>query len=377
MSYIVIVGPAYPFRGGIATFNESLARTWQAQGHEVEIITFTTQYPSFLFPGKSQLVEGPAPADLKITRELSSVNPASWFALGVKLQKKRPDLVLLRYWLPFMAPALGTVANLVKRNKHTKVIGLTDNVVPHEKRIGDTMLTQYFVNSCNAFVTMSEMVTTDLRKFDKAKPVICQPHPIYDTYGAKVDKLEAQKKLQLPLEDRYILFFGFIRHYKGLDILLEAMKDEHLQMLGVKLIIAGEYYEPEAPYQKLIESEELKGRVIARTEFIPHEEVALFFSAVDLVVQPYRTATQSGVTQIAYHFDKPMVVTKVGGLAEMIPDGKVGYVTEVDAGKIAKAVYQYYSENKEEEMVEQIKEEKKKYSWEKFAEAIIEQYEKL
>ncbi|MFB9861903.1 glycosyltransferase [Rufibacter immobilis] len=371
MARIVIVGPAYPFRGGIAAFNESLALTWQQLGHQVEIYTFTTQYPSFLFPGRSQYVEGPAPKGLSIHQELSSVNPLTWIKLGYKIKKAKPDLVLFRYWLPFMAPSLGTVANIIRGNKHTKVVALTDNVVPHEKRLGDSLLTKYFLQACDAFVTMSATVTAELETFNIHKPIICQPHPIYDTYGPRIDREKALETLQLP-DEKYLLFFGFIRHYKGLDILLEAMKDQRLHKRGVKLIVAGEYYENQEPYIKLLEDKALQGRVVLATQYIPHEQVGAYFSVADLVVQPYRHASQSGVTQIAYHFEVPMVVTNVGGLGEMIPDQEVGYVVEVNPQAIADAIDLFYQEDKNQKrMVENIRVEKQKYTWEALASAIL------
>ncbi|WP_205500653.1 glycosyltransferase [Rufibacter psychrotolerans] len=371
MAYLVIIGPAYPFRGGIAAFNESLARTWQQMGHRVEIYTFTTQYPALLFPGKSQYEDGPSPNDLQITPALSSINPLTWLSLGQKIRKAKPDLVLLRYWLPFMAPSLGTVARLIRKNKHTKVVALTDNVVPHEKRPGDTALTQYFVNACDAFVTMSATVTQELKAFNATKPVVCQPHPIYDTYGPKLDRTRALQALDLP-EGKYLLFFGFIRHYKGLDLLLEAMQDPRIRELGVKLLVAGEFYEAPEPYHKLIEGGNLQERVILATQYIPHDQVSAYFSAADLVVQPYRHASQSGVTQIAYHFEVPMVVTRVGGLAEMIPHEKVGYVVDVNPTAIADAIVRFYQEEKAGEMIQNIREEKQKYTWEAMAQAVLQ-----
>ncbi|ALJ01777.1 glycosyltransferase [Rufibacter tibetensis] len=371
MAYIVIVGPAFPFRGGIAASTESLARTWQQMGHRVEIFTFTTQYPSILFPGKSQYVEGPAPQDLVIHQELSSINPFTWVRLGYKIKKKKPDVVLLRYWLPFMSPSLGTVAKIIRGNKQTKLVALTDNIVPHEKRPGDIALTKYFVDACDAFVTMSATVTKELKQFNKSKPVVSSPHPIYDTYGQKMSRGEALQELNLP-EGKYLLFFGFVRYYKGLDILLQAMRDPRLQERGIKLIVAGEYYESPEVYKQIIKEGNLQDRVILHTEYIPHDKVKAYFSIADLVVQPYRHASQSGVTQIAYHFEVPMIVTKVGGLVEMIPDTKVGYVVDVSSEAIADAIERYYLEDKSEEMVKFIQEEKKKYTWEALATAITE-----
>ncbi|AMM50510.1 glycosyl transferase family 1 [Rufibacter sp. DG15C] len=370
MAYIVMIGPAYPFRGGIAAFNERLAQTWQAMGHTVEIITFTVQYPSFLFPGKSQFSDEPAPKGLLINRKLNSINPLSWIKVGLEIKYKRPDILFVRFWLPFIGPSLGTVARLVKANKHTKVIALTDNVIPHEHRLGDKLLTQYFVDSCDGFVSMSDSVTKDLAKFTSQKEILFQPHPIYDVFGPAIDKQLARKQLGL-LKKRYILFFGFIRAYKGLDLLLEALADSRLKELCVNLVVAGEYYEAADRYVTIIEKNHLSERVYLNTEYIPDSKVAAYFSATDIVVQPYKTATQSGVTQIAYHYNKPMVVTNVGGLPEIVPHGKVGYVVNVNPKEIADAIVDYYINERESEMVNNIKEEKKRFSWEVMGEEIV------
>ncbi|GAA4316411.1 glycosyltransferase [Nibribacter koreensis] len=370
MAHIVMIGPAYPFRGGIAAFNERLAQTWQSQGHTVEVITFTIQYPSFLFPGKSQFSDALPPQGLQIKRALNSINPFSWVKLGLKIRAKNPDILFLRFWLPFMGPSLGTVARIVKSNKKTKVIALTDNVIPHESRLGDKFLTQYFVGSCDAFVSMSNAVTKDLGKFTNNRPVLYLPHPVYDVFGPSMSKKDARKKLNLP-EGRYILFFGFIREYKGLDLLLEAMTDPRIKALEVNLIVAGEYYEAADRYTAIIEKGQLSEKVILKTEYIPDTKVPAYFSASDLIVQPYKTATQSGVTQIAYYYNKPMVVTNVGGLPEIVPDGKVGYVVNVSSKAIADAVVDYYTYNREEGMIEGVRQEKERFSWEVMGAEIV------
>lgn len=372
MAYIVLIGPAYPFRGGLATFNESLARAWQKKGHQVEILTFTTQYPSLLFPGKTQFIEGPAPTDLLIERKLSSINPLSWLLLGFRLKRTKPDFVLFRYWLPFMGPSFGMVARLAKQNKHTKVIALTDNIIPHEARAGDKIFTKFFLQSCDAFVTMSDAVLQDLKIFEKAKPAFYHPHPIYDSYGSIRPREEALKALGLPLDGNYLLFFGFIRYYKGLDILLYAMKDERIAERNIKLIVAGEFYEAPEPYLKIIKEEQLEDKVFLTTEYISDDKVSLYFSATDLVVQPYRNATQSGVTQIAYHFEKPMIVTNVGGLKEMVQDQEIGYVVDAQAKEIANAVINFFDENKSEEMKVNLRKGKAHLSWDSLAQTILD-----
>lgn len=371
---IIILGTAYPYRGGLSAFNERLAYEYQNQGHEVEIYTFTHQYPDFLFPGKTQYSSDPAPENLKITRKVHSYNPFNWIKVGKEISQKRPDVMITKFWLPFMAPCFGTIARLVKRNKHTRIVSILDNVIPHEHRIGDKMFVRYFVNSTDGFVAMSKSVLQDLRLFTKTKPAAFSPHPLYDHYGIRLNREEALQLLNLPTSHRYVLFFGFIRSYKGLDILLQAFSDERLRHSDIKLIVAGEFYGDSTPYLNLIKTLGIGDNVILRTDFIPDSEVNRYFSAADIVAQPYKTATQSGVTQIAFHFEKPMLVTNVGGLPEIVPDGKIGYVVEPDAPQIADALHRFFVENKQEEFERNIVEEKKKYAWSRFVETMEEVY---
>lgn len=362
---VLIVGPAHPLRGGLATYNERLATEFKAKGDEVEILTFSLQYPEFLFPGTSQYSDEPKPTKFPIYVELNSVNPFNWIIKGIKFRKKTYDLVIFRFWLPFMGPCLGTIARFLKSRK-TKIIAITDNIYPHEKRIGDKLFTSYFLGACDGFITMSKSVIDDLKDFEPKKPAIYLPHPLYDNFGELISKEIALKKLNLSPDYKYILFFGFIRHYKGLDIAIKTIANEKLSQLPIKLIIAGEYYEDSKPYDDLINELSIKDNLIVATHFIPNSEVATYFCASDLVLQPYRTATQSGVSQIAYHFNKPMIVTNVGGLAETIPDGKVGYVVSPEATYIADKVLDFFSNNRSEEMIKNIEIEKKKFSWSSF-----------
>lgn len=367
---IVILGPAHPFRGGgITTFNERLARELQSQGHEVTIVNFTVQYPGFLFPGKSQFSEEPAPADLTIRRWLHSMNPLSWLSTGRKIRAMRPDLVIVRFWLPFMGPAFGTVLRQVKKNKATKVIAITDNIIPHEKRPGDLPFTRYFVGACDAFVCMSEKVLRDLRKFvQDERPVISVVHPLYDNFGSATSKDEALKALSIEDSGPLLLFFGFIRKYKGLDLLLQAMAKARTK--GLRLLVAGEFYEDPQGYQQLIDSLGIREQLILHTDFIPSDAVKHYFSAADVVVQPYRNATQSGVTPLAYHFELPMIVTRVGALPDYVPEGVAGLVTDPDADAIAMAIDRYFDLGKSY-FLPGLVEEKKQYSWELFAHSII------
>jgi glycosyltransferase involved in cell wall biosynthesis len=367
---VVIIGPAWPLRGGLATFDQRLAKQFIDEGMDCSIYSFSLQYPSFLFPGTTQYSTDPAPEDLTIVSAINSINPFNWISVGNKLKEMRPDIIVVRFWLPFMGPALGTILKRVRKNRHTKIIAITDNVIPHEKRPGDHAFTKYFLMSCDAFITMSEKVMHDLRTFEQNKPAKQVLHPLYDNFGAAVSKEEARRKLKLNVDDRIILFFGFIRKYKGLDILLNAMNNIRQQKKEIRLLVAGEFYEDAQPYYDLINKLGLKDIVIMHSEFIPDGDVKYYLCAADAVIQPYRNATQSGVTPLAYHFEKPMIVTNVGSLPSLVPDGKVGLVAEPDAGSIAAAVMRYY-ELGENYFIPHLRSEKQKYSWKQLTEAII------
>ena len=373
---ITLLGPAYPFRGGLATFNERLARQFSSECKDTDIRTFTRQYPRLLFPGKTQYTNGPAPEGIKITRELSSINPFSWIRTGLKIRKERTDILLIRYWLPFMAPCLGVVARIAKSNKYTVIISVVDNVIPHEKRPGDIMLTKFFMNSIDGAVVLSDSVQKEVENFRKDIPVTYTPHPLFDTYGKKLNRNDALSALKLDQNCLYLLFFGFIRNYKGLDILIRAFSDSRLRGKNLKLLVAGEFYENETLYRNLVRESGLEKDVIFCDHFIEDTEVGLFFSGADLVVQPYKSATQSGVTQIAYYFDKPMLVTNVGGLKEIVEHGKCGYVVEPDPGNIADAIIDYFDNNRENAFTQCVRKEKARFSWNKMTDAVTEVFYK-
>lgn len=373
---IVILGTSWPYRGGgIATYNERLARQFMAEGHEVEILTFTLQYPDFLFPGKTQYSDEPAPADLKITRVMNSVNPFSWWKAARLLRRIKPDVMVVKFWIPLMAPCLGTIARLARR-QGIRVVSILDNVIPHEPHFWDKWLIRYFVRSIDHFVAMSDSVKRDCERFlprtTKARVMLC-PHPLYDNFGQPVPQAEAQQQLGLNPDYRYLLFFGFIRDYKGLDLLMHAFADPRLRHYRVKLIVAGEFYNNAEQYAQLEKQLGLEGEIVWHTQFIPNDQVRIYFSAADLIVQPYKTATQSGVTQVAYHFSKPMLVTNVGGLAEIVPHGKVGYVTPVDAKAVADALVDFCSDDNKLRFAQNIETEKKKYAWSRMTEACLAQ----
>lgn len=360
---IVVLGTAWPYRGGIALFNERLAREFQKENDNVITYTFTLQYPSFLFPGKTQYSEEPAPQDMDIVRKVSSVNPFNWIKVGRELKKMAPDLIVIGFWLPFMAPCLGTIARIARKNGKTRVVSVVHNIIPHEHRIGDKMFATYFCNSVDGFVAMSDSVLNDLTQFDSVKPRVFCRHPLYDNFGEAVERNSALQELGLDSNNRYMLFFGLIRDYKGLDIMLKAYADSRLRQMGVKLIVAGEFYNNAEKYFELEKELGLEGEVIWHREFVPDSKVRYYFGAADIIVQPYKSATQSGVTQIAYHFEKPMIVTNVGGLAEIVPNGKAGYVVEPDEKEIADAIVDFFGNNRQEEFREGLLFEKKKYAW--------------
>ncbi|MBO6074818.1 MAG: glycosyltransferase [Paludibacteraceae bacterium] len=380
---IALLGTAYPYRGGLAAFNERLARQFMAEGHDVQIFTFTMQYPDFLFPGKTQYSDSPAPKDLKITRTMNSIAPWSWWKTARLLKKAKIDVLVIKFWIPLMAPCLGTIAQLARR-QGIQVVSILDNVIPHEPHFWDKWLIRYFIRSVDRFVAMSESVRQDCLKFlprDKQNCVKLSPHPLYDNFGEAVEKRKAREELGLPGDKTILLFFGFIRDYKGLDELMRAYaeaietKDERQKTKDkLLLVVAGEFYNNGEQYKLLEQELGLEGTIAWHTDFIPDERVRLYFSAADMIVQPYKTATQSGVTQIAYHFERPMLVTNVGGLAEIVPNGKVGYVCPVDEHAIAEALVQFAempAEEREKQFGENIKKEKQKYAWSVMTAAIL------
>lgn len=372
---ITIVGPAHPYRGGLASILEILARTFQRRGAEVGIRTFTLQYPSLLFPGESQTVTTPAPADLRITRCVNSINPFNWLRVGWRIRRECPDFVLMKYWTPFMAPCFGTIARLARTNGHTRVLCQIDNVEPHEHHLIDRPCNRYFLRSVDGFIYMSEQVHRELAAYTQV-PALFSPHPLFENFGRRVDRSEACVRLGLDPALHYVLFFGLIRDYKGLDLLLEAWA--RLRRVGRtegrRLIVAGEFYTSKEPYLQQIADHGLQEEVLLHDRFVPDEEVKYYFSAADFVVQPYKTATQSGVTQIAYQFCVPMVVTDVGGLAEIVPDGRVGYVCPPTAEGVADAIERMYAGDTLDRFRLNCVEERRRFSWEEMCNRITELY---
>ena len=372
---LVIIGPAWPLRGGLSAFDEKLATQFTEKGIQTRIDTFSLQYPSFLFPGKSQYTTDPKPINVNIDVCINSINPFNWIIIGLKLYREKPDLIIVRFWIPFLAPCLGTILKIAKKNKHTKVISIIDNMIPHEKRMGDRLLTKYFVKTVDGFIAMSEKVKNDIKTFSH-KPVSISPHPIFNHFGDPITKMEARTQLGLPQQDKIILFFGYIRKYKGLDLLIQAMANETIKNLGIQLIIVGEFYEDASTYHDLVNALELQNRISFYSNYIPDGEVKNYVCSADFIIQPYKNATQSGVTPLAYHFEKPMLVTNVGGLADTVPHLKTGIVVAPTAEEIAKGIETLY-ELGEKHFIPNIIEEKKKYSWSQMTEKFLALYQKL
>jgi glycosyltransferase involved in cell wall biosynthesis len=273
--------------------------------------------------------------------------------------------------MPFFAPAYGVIAKIVKKNGKTKILAICHNIIPHEKNPGDLTLTRFFFTSVDYFILLSNSVKDDLLSIVNNPKYKVLFHPVYSNFGDPVTKTVAKKYLEIKGE-KNLLFFGFIRDYKGLDVLLEAIAILKSR-LKFKLIIAGEFYSNEAKYVKLIDKLELKDWVILHSDFIPQNKVKYYFSACDVVVLPYKSATQSGIVQIANNFNKPMISTNVGGLSEVIKDGETGYLVEKeDPQQLADAILKYYSENKEKEISDKIRIERENYSWNKFAKGMME-----
>ena len=368
---IAFLSPFYPFRGGIAQFGDSLYLAL-AQSNEVKAFTFTRQYPKVLFPGKTQFVsESDLNRNIPVTRVLDSINPFTWNKTAKEIIKFKPDIVLISYWMPFFAPAFGKIAGLLKSNG-IKIIGLMHNVIAHEKRFGDDALTKYFFNKCDGFVLLNRSSEKDLLRLKPDAKYIIHSHPLYDHYGSKLDPVSARNKLSIPVDKKVILFFGFIRDYKGLDLLIESMKDLSDDYV---LVIAGEVYGDFKKYDELIDRLNLRSRINLQVRYIPETEIPIFFSSADVCVLPYRTATQSGIVGIAYHFDLPVIVTDVGGLAEMVEENKTGLIiNELSPERISDSLNGYFENNLKGKFIPYIIEYKKEHSWQKLALEITNNY---
>lgn len=371
---IAFLSPFYPFRGGIAQFSDSLYISL-SQYAEVKAFTFTRQYPKLLFPGKTQFVsDSDMNRNIPVTRVLDSINPLTFNKTANEIIKFNPDVVLMSYWMPFFAPSFGKVAGRL-RKKGIKVITILHNVIAHEKRFGDEALTKYFFNRCDGFVLLNRSSEKDLLSLKPDAKYIIHSHPLYDHYGSRIDTVTARNKLGVPADKKTILFFGFIREYKGLDILIESLKelDE-----SYHLLIAGEVYGDFKKYEEQISRLGIAGRISLHVKYIPETDIPLYFSAADVCVLPYRTATQSGIIGMSYHFDLPVIVTNTGGLAEMVEEDRTGLIVKkADSSEIAEALKKYFSEGMKAKFIPNILNYKAAHSWGNLSASIMELVKKL
>jgi glycosyltransferase involved in cell wall biosynthesis len=371
---IIIVGTAYPLRGGIAHFNALLASHLGVR-HNVEIITFKRQYPKLLFPGKTQEEVGNLSGVQPSPQLIDSINPFNWIRVAKKIRERKPDLLIFKYWLPFFGPCFGTIAKIVKRQTNAKVLFVCDNIIPHERRPGDIVFTKYAFKQVDYFIVQSGAVENDLIKYFPGALYRKVPHPVYENFGLPIPKNQARASLGISAK-KVILYFGYVRAYKGLMVLIDAMKEirESRLSIGELLLLAvGEFYDDEAKYRQKVKNLNLEPYIKFVSDYIPNEQVATYFSASDVVVLPYLSATQSGIIQIGYNFDKPVIATNVGGLAEVVVDNKTGFIVSPnDPRMLADAIIRFYDEQRETEFINNVKEEKVKYSWDNLVRNIEE-----
>jgi len=365
---IVLVGPFPPFRGGISDLNAALA-DHLSKRHEIHAINFTTQYPKVLFPGKTQFKKGDSAQEVDSIRCLSSINPFSWRKTAYKIIDIDPDLVLFRFWLPFFAPAFSGVAKKIRKYSDATIMVICDNIIPHEERLLDTRLTKRFFGFIDSFIVLSKKVENELLSFIPEAKYKYSPHPIYSIFNNTLSKEQAKAELKLATK-KVLLFFGLIREYKGLDILINAMEKIKTELEDYTLLIVGECYENENKYTELIKKAGITDNVKCHYSFIPDNEVGKYFSAADVVVLPYKTASQSGIVQIAYHFDTPVIVSNVGGLPEIVDEGKTGYCVEPNSNAFAKAIKAFYENDNISEMNSNISQYKSQFSWDAMVKAI-------
>ena len=365
---IVIVGTAFPLRGGIAHYNALLYQEL-SKNHTVQLITFKRQYPSFLFPGKTQSETGGELLTVPSESLVDSINPLNWLSVGREIRRRKPDLIIFKYWLPFFGPCFGTIARVTKWGRDTKVLFICDNIIPHEKRPGDRVFTRYAFRGADYFIVQSDTVERDLLRFWPDAKYRKAAHPVYNIFGSPIEKQKARQLLGVTAK-RVLLFFGYIRKYKGLHVLLDAMG--MLKTSGnIHLFAVGECYDDEQIYRNQIAALKIGDMVTLHTDYVPNDRVGLYFSAADAVILPYLSATQSGIAQIAYNFDRPVIATRVGGLAEVVIDGETGLlVPRDDPRALANGIKRFYEEGDPAKFENNVQREKKKYTWEVMASTI-------
>jgi len=370
---IAILSCFYPYRGGIAQFNANIFQEL-SKSHEVKAFNYKRQYPNLLFPGKTQFVEKD---DIAVKIEsiplLDTANPFNYIYAAKTIRQWEPDLLLMRYWMSYFAPSQGYIAR--NQLKKTKIISVLDNVIPHEPRFFDAPFTKYYLGSNDGFVVLSDAVGKDLIAYKPDAKFISASHPVYDHFGEKMERDKAIEELGIEKDKKNILFFGLIREYKGLDILIDSfsMLDDSYQ-----LIIAGEPYGSFDRYKEQIDKSPNRERIQLFTRYISDNEVPGFFSASDVCVLPYRSATQSGISAISYHFELPMITTNVGGLKEAIEVPGTGIVVEtVDSVAIKNAIVDYFERDLGGSFSKNIIKEKERLSWGNFSNKLIDFYKTL
>jgi glycosyltransferase involved in cell wall biosynthesis len=384
---ILLVGTAYPLRGGIAHYIALLRDALVRRGHEVRILTFKRQYPKLLFPGKSQEeADSNSDATLAAREEqlsatdivIDSIDPLSWLRAGAVAATFQPDLILFKYWMPFFAPAYGVIARVAKRRakrrgqRVPRIVFIADNVIPHETRPGDMQLTHFAFRVVDHFIVHSDAVERELLQVEPHAKHTKLPHGIFEIFGKPIARDDARRILGLPQDAPVILFFGYIRKYKGLDLLLRAAPALIQRMPDLRIVVAGEFYGNEAEHRSLIASLGLREKnLLLATDYIPNEEVSKYFAAANVVVLPYRSATQSGIVPIAYQFDRPVIVTDVGGLRESVEDRVSGLIAhEATPEAIAEEVLRFFNDNMEAQLARGVADQRKKYSWDTMAEGV-------
>lgn len=378
---IVLIGTAYPLRGGIAHY-VGLLWKYLSRRHDVSIVTFSRQYPKILFPGKSQDESGDAGIPVDSVQWIDSINPFNWIRTGLRVRALKPDLIVFKFWMPFFAPSYGTIAAIARWGRATRTMFICDNVIPHERRPGDKLLTQFAFRFIDSYVVQSRAVERDLRLWKKDPLLSYLPHPVYEIFGEETTRSEARARLRevdramdLAEDERVLLFFGYVRDYKGLDVILDAMP-AILEKMPVRLLVVGEFYNNEQQYRDQVARLGIGDAVIFHSDYVPNEEVGAYFSAADLLTLPYKSATQSGIIQIAYNFHRPVIATDVGGLGEVIVDGRTGAIVPPEQpAALAEAVLAFFEGDRFEQYRAAVIEEKKKYSWEHMAEGIEKLYQ--
>mgnify|MGYP001158616553 FL=1 len=364
---IVVVGTFPPYRGGISNFYQTLFERL-SQNHNVTAINFSLQYPSILFPGKSQY-DNNLKSDFKIERIINSINPITWKKAATKIIDIKPDIVIFKYWMPFFAPSFGSIIRDVKKSTNIKSLVICDNIIPHESRFFDNILTKYFFKYIDYFIVMSKSVENDLLTLFPNAKYSYTPHPLYDIFGKSINKDLSKRELKIK-EGKLILFFGLIRPYKGLDLLIEAANIIKNKLTDFKILAIGDCYDNPEPYSKMIDKYKINDIFDLRFEFVPNDKVHLYFSASDVIVLPYKSATQSGIVPVAYHFNKPVIVTNVGGLSEIVQQGNTGYIVEPDSTQISDSIIKFYNDSEKINFKENIKLFNKNFTWEKFIKVI-------